>query len=364
MSDPVLEGSRTGVNAERLKTSDICLTRMRLCGIVLPVTNRPSAQTGLIRVEPASLRVAQLYVPPRVALLDGALKFDSESTSLLAKRVPDDLLERFVNLGDDASVLAFAKEFGPLGIEGPESEVHRTPVSPRFDQLRVESLAGWYGYVNAAKAVIGLIRIAKGHASRLGEDAYRQLQARVSFPGSIRTRETEAEELRRKSNWIDRTKVTKPNFEITGRKGNQPALRFPTLTADDMAPLDKKYPTNWDWWRKLGPDGQRKVAGTFVAYWINTLLEVADVRPTLIFNRSDFAMSWVFGKSEGRLVTVTLLGVIGVQLVSVARGGRWIECEGCDQTVEARGKEKLFCWRCGKKAANRVSQRRGRAKKR
>ncbi len=127
------------------------------CGIVWHMAHRSTRTEGLYNplADPttgtyrAPMPMFSLLVP-LVTVQPGpeegppaTMTFTAKPAELVPRTVPSDCLDRFVNLSDDAdAIIAFAREFGPLGVEGEKSTIHGRPVTRQGDTCTVELIKG------------------------------------------------------------------------------------------------------------------------------------------------------------------------------------------------------------------------------
>jgi hypothetical protein len=222
------------------------------------------------------------------------------------RRVPADLLHRFVELQTDDGMVAFARQFGSLGLRHSDGEWRPVPEAMEWYQPHIEPL-----------------------------DAWRRL--RWEFNGLLIL-----------AAFIhDSADLEPPTLDRLAEHGIDTPATVGQLLGLTALPRER--------WFQLSKHEQKTHAATLLIGRVGTLIRWSGLHPTLSVRRAArvdylFADSSAFGLS--------LFGALTLQLLAAATGRGFAMCSGCRTLFVPRRRQaaygrRRYCRSCGRKVAVR-----------
>jgi hypothetical protein len=249
-----------------------------------------------------------IYVPHAVELDGSALVFDRQSDR--AVRVPEHLLENFLRLNSDESILTFARKYGPL----------------RLDATNVSEL---------------LQRLAK-HG--------------LEFLFYIEDRE-ETEMWRRTRRQFSDLLVLAASL----REDDRPRREVLLELSQHLGVVDIEADAKNADWPGLPASVQRAGAELVLIYHLRTLATVCGLKPAISivnFGARYAQFDLVFQDAvRGILGSISLFGALLVQMMAAVTSTGFATCSACGKAYVPRRRprtgERHYCSECGRAAAVR-----------
>jgi hypothetical protein len=287
----------------------------------MPHRKRPltSKWDALLDPDTARLRanvpLDALFVPGGVEIIEGVLFFDWTASDYV--KAPSGLLERFLRLQSDSTILTFARRYGPLGLSGSN------PAPKVFDRQgaeKAETLASWRRYQREFNSLLALAA-----AVRDGESPDRDTFEEFRALGVGRF--------------------------LTPEQASNPWAR-----AFCGPPLEE--------WHRWSVRSCLDAAADLLKRRTTEFARSCGLRPALIVDRQSGEVSLAFQDRRADSVFgagLSLFGALTVQLIAAATGAGFAVCSECGKAfVPARRQpafgKRRFCRDCGRTAATRQAK--------
>jgi hypothetical protein len=255
-----------------------------------------------------------LWVPDQVHIEDAVLCFDWSRFGYL--KSPPALLERFLALRGDETILTFASRYGPLGLSsrGDVIDVAPEPFSGRRDEQR-EPVTAWRRCQAELNELLSLAAAVREQVSP-PRDAFEAFQS-----------------------WGTSTPAPRSTLGSVGRP----------------------WPSVLDSWQKWSTSERLQAAARVVTDRISSLVRSCRLMPapTVLGGTSSFTVIFNDVTATGRAgVGISLIGALTVQLLAAVTGAGFAVCSACGKVFVPRRRSPAFgrrryCRACGRSAALR-----------